>query len=277
MLKTTDIETMHCVVSRKSICTHQYILHLLFTFTLLASCSHCSNHPEKEAKSKGRRNQCIYSGTAWNKIINSNDNLFPTFLGWLPFLTQSYVSGFPVDDNVLNIPKNVRNVLFSVVKPQPFSSEVSLVAISHDVLIHGLNLDPSVVECPLFHKFISGHNSAIFPSALAHRYGGHQFGYWSGQLGDGRAALLGSFLNSDGNILELNLKGSGLTPYSRTGDGRAVLRSSVREFLVSEAMHFLGMYTFCHMFQIWLTGREYMYATSKKFLRLIETASFALF
>ena len=75
------------------------------------------------------------------------------------------------------------------------------------------------------------------------RYGGYQFGYWAGQLGDGRAHLLGEYLNTRGERLELQLKGSGRTPYSRFGDGRAVLRSSVREFLCSEAMHHLGVPT----------------------------------
>ncbi len=72
---------------------------------------------------------------------------------------------------------------------------------------------------------------------LASVYSGHQFGQWAGQLGDGRALLLGD--TSDG--LEVQLKGAGLTPYSRMGDGRAVLRSSIREFLCSEAMHGLGI------------------------------------
>lgn len=70
-------------------------------------------------------------------------------------------------------------------------------------------------------------------------YGGHQFGQWAGQLGDGRALSLGSFENG----IEIQLKGAGRTPYSRGGDGRAVLRSSIREFLCSEAMHGLGIAT----------------------------------
>lgn len=77
---------------------------------------------------------------------------------------------------------------------------------------------------------------------LASVYSGHQFGVWAGQLGDGRALLLGEVEAPDGP-LELQLKGSGLTPYSRMGDGRAVLRSSIREFLCSEAMHALGIPT----------------------------------
>lgn len=74
-------------------------------------------------------------------------------------------------------------------------------------------------------------------------YGGHQFGNWAGQLGDGRAISLGEYLNSKGERWEIQLKGAGKTPYSRFSDGRAVLRSSVREFLCSEAMHSLGVPT----------------------------------
>ena len=73
-------------------------------------------------------------------------------------------------------------------------------------------------------------------------YSGHQFGVWAGQLGDGRALLLGE-IDSPLGAMEVQLKGSGLTPYSRMGDGRAVLRSSLREFLGSEAMHALGIPT----------------------------------
>jgi uncharacterized protein YdiU (UPF0061 family) len=77
---------------------------------------------------------------------------------------------------------------------------------------------------------------------LAAVYSGHQFGHWAGQLGDGRAILLGELATPDGPM-ELQLKGAGLTPYSRMGDGRAVLRSSIREFLCSEAMAALGIPT----------------------------------
>lgn len=78
---------------------------------------------------------------------------------------------------------------------------------------------------------------------LASVYSGHQFGQWAGQLGDGRALLLGEIVLPDGSSRELQLKGAGLTPYSRMGDGRAVLRSSVREFLCSQAMAGLGIPT----------------------------------
>ncbi len=78
---------------------------------------------------------------------------------------------------------------------------------------------------------------------LASVYSGHQFGHWAGQLGDGRALLLGEILLANGETRELQLKGAGLTPYSRMGDGRAVLRSSIREFLCSQAMAGLGIPT----------------------------------
>ena len=78
---------------------------------------------------------------------------------------------------------------------------------------------------------------------FAARYGGHQFGNWAGQLGDGRAISLGELTATDGSSWEVQLKGAGPTPYSRRADGRAVLRSSLREFLCSEAMHYLGVPT----------------------------------
>ena len=80
-------------------------------------------------------------------------------------------------------------------------------------------------------------------TAYAACYGGHQFGSWAGQLGDGRAISLGEVIGPGEARLELQLKGAGPTPYSRRADGRAVLRSSVREFLCSEAMHHLGVPT----------------------------------
>ncbi len=86
--------------------------------------------------------------------------------------------------------------------------------------------------------------NALWPGMqpLASVYSGHQFGVWAGQLGDGRALLLGE-LQTPSGTLELQLKGAGMTPYSRRADGRAVLRSSIREFLCSEAMHALGIPT----------------------------------
>ena len=80
-------------------------------------------------------------------------------------------------------------------------------------------------------------------SSLAQVYSGHQFGVWAGQLGDGRGILLGEQQLASGKTVDWHLKGAGLTPYSRMGDGRAVLRSTLRESLASEAMHYLGIPT----------------------------------
>ena len=89
---------------------------------------------------------------------------------------------------------------------------------------------------------LTGNSLLPGASPLASVYSGHQFGQWAGQLGDGRAILLGE-RTTPGGPQEIQLKGAGLTPYSRMGDGRAVLRSSIREFLCSEAMHALGIPT----------------------------------
>ena len=91
-------------------------------------------------------------------------------------------------------------------------------------------------------ELLAGNRVPDATRPFASVYSGHQFGVWAGQLGDGRALLLGE-VDTPAGALEVQLKGSGLTPYSRMGDGRAVLRSSIREFLCSEAMHALGIPT----------------------------------
>ena len=101
-----------------------------------------------------------------------------------------------------------------------------------------LGLARSQLQSEALLQALSGNRPISGTQPLASVYSGHQFGNWAGQLGDGRAILLG-----EANGLEVQLKGSGLTPYSRMGDGRAVLRSSIREFLCSEAMHGLGIST----------------------------------
>ncbi|MFC4274648.1 protein adenylyltransferase SelO [Achromobacter aloeverae] len=105
-----------------------------------------------------------------------------------------------------------------------------------------LGLDPQVLGSEAFLRVFAGLDPLPGGDTLAAVYSGHQFGVWAGQLGDGRAHLLGEVQGPEGNW-ELQLKGAGLTPYSRMGDGRAVLRSSVREYLAGEAMHGLGIPT----------------------------------
>ncbi|XP_056375325.1 protein adenylyltransferase SelO-like [Hyla sarda] len=149
----------------------------------------------------------------------------------------------PIDSTRGNHVRKVKDCIFSHVYPTTFVSDVRLVAVSEDVLENLLDLDVSVADTRDFLQFVSGGKSLLGFAPLAHRYGGHQFGVWAGQLGDGRAHLVGTYINRYGERWELQLKGSGKTPYSRRGDGRAVLRSSVREFLCSEAMHHLGIPT----------------------------------
>ncbi|HVL76202.1 MAG TPA: YdiU family protein [Noviherbaspirillum sp.] len=107
-----------------------------------------------------------------------------------------------------------------------------------------IGLDASEFAHEEFLETFAGNRLLPGSQPLAAVYSGHQFGVWAGQLGDGRAILLGDAAHAQGaGRLELQLKGSGLTPYSRMGDGRAVLRSSIREFLCSEAMAGLGIPT----------------------------------
>jgi len=103
-------------------------------------------------------------------------------------------------------------------------------------LPHKWNQTPGVLEA------LSGCAVLDGSEPLASVYSGHQFGHWAGQLGDGRAIYLGELRTAQGEF-EIQLKGAGQTPYSRSGDGRAVLRSSIREYLCSEAMHSLGIPT----------------------------------
>ncbi|MEH3087604.1 MAG: YdiU family protein [Xylophilus ampelinus] len=110
---------------------------------------------------------------------------------------------------------------------------------SSDPVARLLGLDPAAPGSPAGLEVFSGNRAPAGADPLATVYSGHQFGVWAGQLGDGRALLLGE---TDGGW-EVQLKGAGPTPYSRMGDGRAVLRSSIREFLCSEAMHGLGIPT----------------------------------
>ncbi|XP_011369325.1 uncharacterized protein LOC105299339, partial [Pteropus vampyrus] len=157
--------------------------------------------------------------------------------------SENLIAVLPVDPVKENYVRKVRNCIFSIAFPTPFKSRVRLVAVSKEVLEDILDLDLSISETDAFIQLVSGGKIVSGSIPLAHRYGGHQFGIWADQLGDGRAHLIGIYRNRQGEKWELQLKGSGKTPYSRNGDGRAVLRSSVREFLCSEAMYHLGIPT----------------------------------
>jgi uncharacterized protein YdiU (UPF0061 family) len=115
-----------------------------------------------------------------------------------------------------------------------------VIAYSREVA-DALGLTKADIESPRFAEVFGGNALLDGMQPFAANYGGHQFGHWAGQLGDGRAISLGEAIGADGARHELQLKGAGPTPYSRHADGRAVLRSSIREFLCSEAMHHLGV------------------------------------
>jgi uncharacterized protein YdiU (UPF0061 family) len=137
--------------------------------------------------------------------------------------------------------RQVEGAAWSRVDPTPVAAP-RLLAWSREMAAV-LGLSEADVQSPRFAEVFGG--NALLPGMqpYAANYGGHQFGHWAGQLGDGRAITLGEAINRAGERWELQLKGAGLTPYSRTADGRAVLRSSIREFLCSEAMHHLGIPT----------------------------------
>ncbi len=140
-----------------------------------------------------------------------------------------------------NVSRQVPNVAYSLVQPEAVKAP-RLLAWS-DECAALLNLAKPATEGHSSILILGGNQLAVSMRPYAARYGGHQFGNWAGQLGDGRAISLGEIEGQAGKCFELQLKGAGPTPYSRRADGRAVLRSSLREFVCSEAMHALGVPT----------------------------------
>ncbi|KAH0931440.1 hypothetical protein HID58_008557 [Brassica napus] len=155
---------------------------------------------------------------------------------------HSFVNELPGDPRSDVISRKVFHACYSKVSPSVQVDDPQLVAWS-DSVAELLDLHPKEFERLDFPLLLSGAKPLPGAMPYAQCYGGHQFGRWAGQLGDGRAITLGEVLNSKGERWELQLKGAGRTPYSRFSDGLAVLRSSIREFLCSEAMHCLGIPT----------------------------------
>ena len=178
----------------------------------------------------------------------------PQGLAALKFDNAS-VRALPSDPGEGHARRQVSNACFAFVEPTPTAKPV-LVAYSLEV---AQSLGLGVDDCadPTFAQVFSGNAllSGMQPHATC--YGGHQFGNWAGQLGDGRAINLGDVLVGEDKTLTLQLKGAGETPFSRSADGLAVLRSSVREFLCSEAMHHLGIPT-TRALSLCLTGDQVM-------------------
>ncbi len=154
---------------------------------------------------------------------------------------NSFVQALPGDPLADNRPRQVRHAGYTLVTPTPVAAPRLLAWSEETGALLGLArpAEPTGAVADV----LGGNRVLPGMQPYAARYGGHQFGNWAGQLGDGRAITLAELEGTDRRHYELQLKGAGPTPYSRTADGRAVLRSSVREFLCSEAMHHLGVPT----------------------------------
>ncbi|HVG12145.1 MAG TPA: protein adenylyltransferase SelO family protein, partial [Flavisolibacter sp.] len=152
---------------------------------------------------------------------------------------NDFVTTFDGDESGDLRPRQTPGVLYSKALPTPVKSS-ELLAWS-DELAKDLGIQKPTEQHEI--NILGGNlvTPSMYPYAAC--YAGHQFGHWAGQLGDGRAITLGEWEAPDGKSWELQLKGAGPTAYSRRADGRAVLRSSVREYLMSEAMHYLKVPT----------------------------------
>ena len=153
--------------------------------------------------------------------------------------SNSFTSQFPGEFTNDATPRSTPKVLFSTVNPQPVK-QPKILLWSNDLSKRlGLSTPPTHSDA----EILSGNQIPESSTPYAACYGGHQFGNWAGQLGDGRAINLGEITDPQNKLWEIQLKGAGRTAYSRGADGRAVLRSSFREFIASEAMHHLGVPT----------------------------------
>jgi serine/tyrosine/threonine adenylyltransferase len=151
-----------------------------------------------------------------------------------------FVRELPGDPSVDPRPRQVQQACYSRTNPTPVAAPELVVLVPEVAALVGIDPQTSASELA---NVLGGNSLLPGMEPYAACYGGHQFGVWAGQLGDGRAITLGEVVAPDGEVLELQLKGAGPTPYSRRADGRAVLRSSLRELVCSEAMHHLGVPT----------------------------------
>lgn len=158
-----------------------------------------------------------------------------------PSLRARFTAELPGDSSDDPGPRHVHGAAWSRASPTPVKAP-RLLAWSRP-LAQALGIGDAPMQHPATAEVLGGNSSWPGSMPFAANYGGHQFGHWAGQLGDGRAIVLGELATPRGELVEVQLKGAGPTPYSRRGDGRAVLRSSIREFLCSETMHWLGVPT----------------------------------
>lgn len=152
---------------------------------------------------------------------------------------------FPFDNSYARLPDR----FYTKLAPTPVAAP-AIIAVN-DGLAMELGLDPASLRSPGGAEALAGNRPLPGAEPLAQVYAGHQFGGWSAQLGDGRAILLGEVVGKDGRRRDIQLKGSGPTPYSRMGDGRAPLGPVLREYIVSEAMAALGVPTTRALAAVW--------------------------
>ena len=173
-------------------------------------------------------------------------------VGKLTFADR-FVTGLPADPRGDNRTRQVERACYSRVEPTKVRAPEALLVVPEVAAL--LDLDPT--PTPELVDVLAGNTVLPGMAPYAACYGGHQFGTWAGQLGDGRAITLTEVVNAKGESWEIQLKGAGPTPYSRTADGRAVLRSSLRELVCSEAMFHLGVPT-TRALSLALTGESVM-------------------
>ena len=161
---------------------------------------------------------------------------------------------FPFQNTYAALPAN----FFARVAPTPVASP-RLIKLNRPLAIH-LGLDPDVLASPEGTEILAGKSIPDGADPIAMAYAGHQFGHFVPQLGDGRAILLGEVIDADGVRRDIQLKGSGPTPFSRRGDGRAALGPVLREYIVSEAMAALGIPTTRSLAAV-ITGENVMRET----------------
>lgn len=157
----------------------------------------------------------------------------------MPRFDDRFVRTLPGDPEPENFVRQVRGAAWSKVRPSKVASPAVLAWVPEVASLLGLPAEPDAE----WTQVLAGNALLDGMTPYAACYGGHQFGNWAGQLGDGRAITLGELISPDERRWEVQLKGPGQTPYSRRADGRAVLRSSLRELVCSEAMFHLGVPT----------------------------------
>ena len=173
---------------------------------------------------------------------------------------------FPFQNTYSALPAN----FFARVAPTPVASP-RLVKLNRPLAVH-LGLDPDLLSSPEGAEILAGKRLPDGADPIAMAYAGHQFGHFVPQLGDGRAILLGEVIDADGVRRDIQLKGSGPTPFSRRGDGRAALGPVLREYIVSEAMAALGIPTTRSLAAV-VTGESVMRETALPGAVLTRVAS----